>query len=365
MLLSRRGAASEEAQQFLQYAENNNLEVHPISCDVTDQKSVENVYQKCAREIAPIKGIIHAATLIDDDLAINLDKDKISSSLNAKISGAVNLHNVSINDQLDFFVVYSSVTTLWGNPGQAAYVAANHWLEAFTAYRKQLNLPATCIRWGAIDDVGFLQRNENIKSALAKRTGSEAINSADALDFLEKVLVRETDTLGIMELNWGILKKYLPSATHPKFSEINLTTDSNEQEQEASIDLKTLSSEMGADKFREFILNKIRYELAQILMISEDKIDPDHSIYDMGMDSLMGLELVTGLEGKLGIQIPVMALSETPKLNLLTDKIIQLVHVESDSDSEDEILHSVKKLASAHSQDVDDETVRQLADSLE
>jgi phthiocerol/phenolphthiocerol synthesis type-I polyketide synthase C len=365
ILLSRRGASSEEAKAFIEYARKNHILVHPVSCDVTDKEAVNKVYRECCVKIAPIRGIIHAATIIDDDLVSNLDEKKISNSLNAKISGAIHLHDVSKNDALDFFVLYSSVTTLWGNPGQASYVAANHWLEAFTAYRQNMGLPATCVRWGAIDDVGFLQRNQKIKDTLEKRTGSEAIKSDDALDFLGKVLVRQRSTLGIMEFNWGTLKKYLPTASDQKFSEINLTAAQTEQDQENSVDLKQLWSELGAEKFREFIVSKIRSELAQILMIAEDRIDADESIYDLGMDSLMGLELVTGLEGKLGIQVPVMALSETPRIYSLADKIIHLVHADDNEETDANIYDSVKNLASAHSQELDEEELKKLANSVE
>ncbi|MBT8439262.1 MAG: SDR family NAD(P)-dependent oxidoreductase, partial [Gammaproteobacteria bacterium] len=365
ILLSRRGAASEEAQGFIEYAGKNNINIHAVSCDVTDRDAVKKIYRQCSEEVAPIRGIIHAATIIDDDLVSNLTQEKISNSLNAKMSGAMHLHEASLDDPLDFFVLYSSVTTLWGNPGQAAYVAANHWLEAFTRYRQNMGLVASCVRWGAIDDAGFLQRNEKIKSALAKRTGSEAIKSEDALDFLGKVLVRQRSTLGIMELNWGALKKFLPTSSDRKFSEINLTVAHDEQDPDSAVDLKQLFSEMGFDDFRQFIVDKIRSELAQILMISENKIDPDVSIYDMGMDSLMGLELVTGLEGKLGIQIPVMALSETPRIHSLADKVIQLVHLESDDETDSSMFDSVKKIASAHSQDLDDDELRKLAESVQ
>ena len=168
-----------------------------------------------------------------------------------------------------------------------------------------------------------------------------------------------------MELNWGALNKFLPTSSDRKFSEINLTVAHDEQDQETAVDLKQLFTEMGFEDFRQFIVDKIRSELAQILMITESKIDPDISIYDMGMDSLMGLERVTGLESKLGIQIPVMALSETPRIHSLADKVIQLVHLESDDETDSIVYDSVKKIASAHSQDLDEEELRKLAASVE
>lgn len=365
LLLSRRGAGSEEAQEFLREAVTNNIQVKAISCDVTDLNQVVQAYKQAGEELGPIKGIIHAATVIEDDLAINLDVHKIDSGMRAKMAGALNLHQASLNSTLDFFVMYSSVTTLWGNPGQASYVAANHWLEAFTAHRRQLGLPATCIRWGAIEDTGFLQRNEQVKSALTKRTGSQATRAVEALAILEKALVSNRPTIGVMELNWGRLKRNLVSAQHPKFNEISRLDDSSDEEQDSGLDLKAMLKEMGIEKFKGFILAKVRHELAQILMIPEEKIDLDKSIYDMGMDSLMGLELVTGLEAKLGIQIPVMALSETPRLNALSDKIIQLIQQDDSQSTEEEALFtSVKNLATVHSQEVEEDQLREFSQTL-
>ncbi len=364
MLLSRRGPASEEAKDFLADAARKDISIKAVSCDVSDFEQLNHAFTECTEEFGAIKGIIHAATVIEDDLAINLDKDKIQRSMQAKISGAINLHEASRKNTLEFFVVYSSVTTLWGNPGQASYVAANHWLEAFTAYRRQLGLPATCVRWGAIDDVGFLQRNEKIKAALTKRTGSQATSASQALDILEKMLVTDQPMLGVMELNWNLLKRNLPSALQPKFHEISQLADNNEETEETSVDLHSMLNEMGIEKFKAYVLAKIRHELAHILMIPEDKIDPDQSIYDMGMDSLMGLELVTGLEMKLGIQIPVMSLSETPRLNALSDKIIQLVQQGNDKASDDALFDSVKNIASVHSQQVDEQKLREFSQSL-
>ncbi|SUW53308.1 polyketide synthase [Bordetella holmesii] len=86
--------------------------------------------------------------------------------------GAYHLHALTRDAALDFCVYYSSATTLFGNPGQSNYVAANMWLEALAMHRRASGLPATCVRWGAIDDVGFLARNEAIRDALQSRMGA-------------------------------------------------------------------------------------------------------------------------------------------------------------------------------------------------
>ncbi|MEM5537902.1 type I polyketide synthase [Neptuniibacter pectenicola] len=325
LLLSRRGAASQEAVEFLEQCQISGVKVHAAACDVTDRDALQQVIRLCGTQLPPLKGVVHAATLINDSLIRNLDAEQIETSLAAKLRGAQYLDELTRELELDMFVLYSSATTLLGNPGQAAYVAANHWLEALAATRQSLQLPASCVRWGAIDDVGFLARNEEIKDALQNRLGGNALSSEAGLEILEQMILTGSPSLGVMELDWHSLSRFLPTAAHRKFREIALTAGEAENSDEDALDLKTMMQEMSESEFRDAILEILTQELSEILMIPASKISPEKSIYDMGMDSLMGVELMSALESRISIQVPVMALTETPKLSQLTDKIIALI----------------------------------------
>ncbi|WP_290702999.1 type I polyketide synthase [Amphritea sp.] len=348
LLVSRRGAQSEEAQDFLQQCEIKKISVRAEACDVSNREALSEIIKLCDHELPPLKGVIHAATVINDSLIRNLDQEQIKASLAAKLCGAQHLDELTRPLDLDIFVLFSSVTTLLGNPGQAAYVAANHWLEALSSTRKKLDLPATCVRWGAIDDVGFLARNEEIKDALQNRLGGSALNSVAGLSILEQMIVNDSPSLGVMELDWHTLSRFLPTSSHNKFREINLVVGESEKNEEDALDLKAMMLEMSEPEFNDAILEILTIELSEILMIPAVKIDPNKSIYDMGMDSLMGVELMTALEARMGIQVPVMALTETPMLSQLTTKIISLV---KQDEKEIEVTHddkSIRHLASQH-----------------
>jgi phthiocerol/phenolphthiocerol synthesis type-I polyketide synthase C len=137
-----------------------------------------------------------------------------------KILGARHLHELTRNRELDLFVLFSSATTPFGNPGQASYVAANACLEALAEHRRGIGLCATCVGWGPIDDVGFLARNEKTKEALESRMGGSAINSAIALDALEGMLLADRSGLAVLELDWHALSRLLPTPASPKFREL-------------------------------------------------------------------------------------------------------------------------------------------------
>jgi len=196
------------------------VDVLAESCDVTDKSALEELLKKTYATRPPLKGIVHAAVVIDDGLIISTDEEQIRRVLAPKIVGAQYLHKLTLDQELDFFILFASATTLFGNPGQANYVAANRWLEALAHNRRAMGLPATSICWGAIEDVGFLARNKEIKEALKSRMGGSALNSALALETLENLLNTNRSGIGVMELDWRALSRFLPSAKTPKFSEI-------------------------------------------------------------------------------------------------------------------------------------------------
>lgn len=364
LLVSRRGANSEEAQLFLQQCSANGIRVRAEACDVSDLEALRRVISLCGSEMPALKGVVHAATVINDCLIRNLDKEQIEQSLKAKLQGAANLDTLTRDLPLDMFILYSSATTLLGNPGQAAYVAANHWLEALCATRSALNLAGTCALWGAIDDVGFLARNEEVKDALQNRLGGNALSSDKGLQVLEQMILSDCRTLAIMELDWGSLSRFLPTSDQNKFREIALTADESDHAHEDSIDLEAMMAEMSETEFHAAVLEILTLELSQILMIPVDKIDPDKSIYDMGMDSLMGVELASALEARLGIQVPVMALTETPKLSQLTGKVISLIDKPDAADSADEKEAEIKRLATQHGTSTDTEITDKIVNSF-
>jgi phthiocerol/phenolphthiocerol synthesis type-I polyketide synthase C len=134
--------------------------------------------------------------------------------------------------------LYSSATTLFGNPGQGNYVAANAALEALARARLAAGLTATCVRWGVIDDVGFLARNQKIKDALQSRMGGSALPSAVALEALEAMLIADRSDLGVLEIDWRALSRFLPSASAPKFSELSRGGAEGDTEDEGGVDLQ-------------------------------------------------------------------------------------------------------------------------------
>jgi len=325
VLISRRGPASSEARTAIEHLKNQGVDVLAASCDVTDRHALEKLLETISHDMPPLKGIVHAAVVIEDGLSTHMDQEQIYRVLAPIVLGAQHLHQLTLDLDLEFFVLYSSATTLFGNPGQAGYVGANCWLESLARYRRDMGLPATCISWGAIDDVGFLARHQEIKDALQNRMGGSAICSDTALDTLDRLLVADRSGVGLMELDWQALSRFLPSSSTPKFNKIAREKSANGHEDGRTRDIRLLVKELPEDDFIDLLIEKLQAELGEILQIQPQKIDPISPLNDLGLDSLMGVELVAALESRFDIRLSAMVLRESRNLtrvaHIIYDKL--------------------------------------------
>ena len=364
LLISRSGSGTDEAQEAIDAVRAAGVHIVAHACDVTDRAALAALFADAAATLPPIRGIVHAAMVIDDGLIRNTSAEQIRRVLAPKILGAQYLHELTQTLPLDFYVLYSSGTTLFGNPGQSNYVAANSWLEAHARARRAAGLPATCVRWGAIDDVGFLARNHKVKEALQSRMGGRALSSSVALDALEALILTDRSGEGVLEIDWRALSKFLPSAASPKFSEMARGASASDNDDERPGDLKRMLDELPDDQILQNFGEMLQFEVGEILRVSPDKIDPARSLYDMGLDSLMGLELVMALEARFGIRLPVMALSESQSIAKLAERILALMRGATDSDAGSSVLTQVQQVVALHAADVASDSVAAFVDEI-
>lgn len=364
VLVSRRGPTSEEAIQGIAKLEAMGVKVQALACDITRHAEVAALFERIANEMPPLRGIVHAAMVIDDGLLRNMQRENIDRVFAPKILGALHLDALSRSCPLDFFVLYSSATTVFGNPGQGNYVAANYFLEALAARRRQEGLPGLAACWGAIDDVGFLSRNEEIKEALQSRMGGAALASVNALDVLDQLLVQEQPSVGVLELDWSALSRFLPSARAPKFREL-ASQDDNTGGSDDSAELQRWLRELPNDELHAALADLLKEEVSEILRTAPEKIDINKSVYDMGMDSLMAVELITAVDQRFGINLPVMALSEGPTIAKLTERIIlQLKGGDAPAAEESDIASQVKALAEQHGGEINAKAIDRIVGNI-
>jgi acyl carrier protein len=329
LLLSRRGGTGtpEAASQLLRFAEQG-VTVAAPPCDVTDLRQLRDTLDGVVGDMPPLGGVVHAAMVIEDALLRDMERSQLHRVLAPKMLGALNLHEATRAHALDWFVLYSSATTLFGNPGQAAYVAANLSLEALANERRSLGLPVTCVGWGPIGDAGYLARNERVLGALVGRMGGEALKSDDLLTALGHLIAAPAGNLGFLDLDWSTLNRSLPAAQAPKFSDLAQLAAGGDRGAHAGDSAQELRRWLGglpAEEALAELTALVRAEVAGILRIAPERIEPAASLLDMGMDSLMAVELATSIESKLDIRISALALSGAPTIESIVERIQRLL----------------------------------------
>ncbi|MDP2370558.1 SDR family NAD(P)-dependent oxidoreductase [Rhodoferax sp.] len=355
VLLGRRGALTPGAEEAAQSLRALGASVEMVACDITDHAAVKSVFTKIRREGPPLTGILHAAMVLDDALIANLDATRMRKVLAPKMQGAWHLHQLSLDLPLDHFVLYSSVTAAIGNPGQANYVAANASLECLAALRRSLGLPATCIAWGPIGDAGYLTRNLAVKGSLGSRLGADPLGAHQALAMLDHLLPGSAVTTTVADFDWATLSRLLPSAQAPRFDILRRQAGPAAQADTDGEDIQSLIAGKSPNEVHGIIRELVTRDVAQVLCVGADRVDPMRSLHDMGMDSLMGVELALGLEKRFGIRLPAMMLSEGPSVERVTLRIVHQVLGASDRGSSEGVDHMdavVALMAAQHGEDV-------------
>ncbi|MGH6979586.1 MAG: SDR family NAD(P)-dependent oxidoreductase, partial [Stellaceae bacterium] len=185
VLLGRRAETERSVAASLSRMRGQGVSIQEASCDVADAGALGRVIATIDRDMPPLKGVFHAAGVIEDALLAKLTREKYDAVTRPKVIGAFNLDHLTRDKGLDYFVLYSSATTLIGNPGQASYVAANMYLEGLAARRRAQGRPALAMMWGAIGKVGHLAKNPEVAKLMEERLGVAPIDPARAFDGLE------------------------------------------------------------------------------------------------------------------------------------------------------------------------------------
>jgi NADPH:quinone reductase-like Zn-dependent oxidoreductase/SAM-dependent methyltransferase/NAD(P)-dependent dehydrogenase (short-subunit alcohol dehydrogenase family)/acyl carrier protein len=184
ILLSRHGAATDEARMLIQTLQARGVAVEAVKCDVSNLDDVLKVTRKATSSDRPVKGVLHAAVSYLD---ISFDKvsiDRWQQSLAAKISGTRNLHEATRDLPLDFFVMTTSTESVYALATQSAYTAANVYQEAFARYRRQLGLVASTASFGLVTDVGSVG-TDSATVDLFKRNRTQTMTEREFLELLE------------------------------------------------------------------------------------------------------------------------------------------------------------------------------------
>ena len=304
VLASRRGVVDSAAQETIRTLRATGAVVEICALDVTQGESIDRVLTHVREHMSPLAGIFHSAMVLKDEPLATLAIASLRQVLLTKAGGAWLLHEKTRHEQLDYFVLYSSVSALIGNPHQASYAAANSFLDGLAHLRKSEGLPVTSVSLGAIGGAGVLTRNQQLEGHLSG-LGIHAIPAPQALLTLGQVLRSGMTHVGIVDMDWETWIRRFPQTRWHRLKELVVSTDEGNRPLQAFC--KELSSiEPEAREAR--VLDVVRQAIAGLLRMDDKALDVTASLRDFGVDSLMATELQLTLEQTVGVAFPTIEL---------------------------------------------------------
>ncbi|WP_230255469.1 non-ribosomal peptide synthetase/type I polyketide synthase [Rhodopirellula halodulae] len=287
-----------------------NIIVRP--CDIAEPDDVQRTLDFIDEELPPLRGVLHTAMVLEDKMMVDLDRETLDRVLWPKVLGGWNLHQATRDRVLDQFVLFSSLSSVFGHAGQANYSAANALLDGLAHHRRACGLPATVINWGHLGEVGYLAEREELSERL-RRQGVLDFSASEATECLARTLHRGATQCSVLRMDWSRWRGLgLTKDVSPRFA--HLIRGGGEAEQAVNGDsLRELPS---AER-EQCLFEVVSVKLASLLGGNVAELDADRPMLEMGLDSLMAVELRNWIEGQLRMKLQIGALMRGSNLRSL------------------------------------------------
>jgi myxalamid-type polyketide synthase MxaB len=316
IVLAGRGEPSEAARERIQEMGKGGAKVVTVRVDVTSHEGMSAVFEQLEASLPPLRGIVHAAGVLDDGILLRQDWARFQQVLAPKIAGAWNLHRLSQNLPLDFFVLFSSGASLLGSPGQGNYAAANAFLDALAHWRRARGQTALSINWGPWSDQGMGARIQSkVMGSIPPDTGVE---------ILERLLAGAAPQVAVLPLNLGYLGKHLGGHRAGLFANLLREEQAGPAAPAASSDFgKRLHAAAPEDR-AAMIAQHVREEVMKVLGLDPaHQFDARQSFFEIGMDSLMAVEVRNRLQATLGVYLPSTLVFDYPAAESMTAYLLK------------------------------------------
>jgi acyl transferase domain-containing protein/acyl carrier protein len=313
-----RNAPDEGTLQAITALRRQGAEVVTVAADIADAAAMAEVTNAIAERGAPLKGVLHAAGVHSSCLVGDMTPDEIERTYRAKMRGAWTLHQATLAAELDFFVLFSSISATWGSKAQAHYAGANAFLDLLARVRRQAGRPASSIAWGPWQGVGMMR--EDISAAM-RRIGITALGPEENIPVLSRLVGAGVCQATVAQVDWSRLRPVVETAGRRPFFDLLIRVEAVVPEAVAAErPLANLTQLPGEERSRR-CLTEIKAMTATILGLDALEVEIDRGFFDMGFDSLMGLELKNRLEVATGIAWPATLVFDYPTIRSLAEFI--------------------------------------------
>ncbi|GAA6619605.1 type I polyketide synthase [Scytonema sp. NUACC26] len=327
LVLIGRSEVSDEARSTLRQIEQRGAKVFVARADVSNEADMVGLLETINASMPPLRGIIHAAGVLDDGILLQQSWERFSHVMAPKVKGAWNLHALTQGLPLDFFVLFSSVASLLGSPGQGNYAAANSFMDALAYHRLAQGLPGLSINWGPWAEIGMAASLAN-RHQTVNAIGLDKIVPEQGLQVLKQVLGQVTSQIGVLPVDWSVLSQQLRVSTQVPSLLFEFTKTENRVETTLSSMpqsgiLQKLQVAAPSDRL-SLLTTHIQEEVAKVLGLAPSQLpDPKQNFFDMGMDSLIAVELKNNLQSNLGQFLPSTLVFNYPNINAVVQYLSQ------------------------------------------
>ena len=317
LLVGRSGDQDPDAQAFVRDLRELGASVAVAAVDVADRSAVQELLHALPED-RPLRGVIHAAGALGDGLLGEQDGERFARVFAAKVTGAWNLHELTAELELDFFLLFSSTAGLLGSAGQSNYAAANTFLDALAGHRRSRGLPAQSLAWGPWATEGMAaELGQPLRERLT-RLGLSALDPLDALALLDAGL-----THGQAQLALALLD---PERASQSQGAAPLWRDLLARPTRAATSAPARWTDrlvgLTPEQRRKELLKGVQEEVAKVLAIADAMSVPtDKPLMELGLDSLMAVELRNDLGRRIGASLPATLAFDHPTVAALAERL--------------------------------------------
>ncbi|MBI3136505.1 MAG: SDR family NAD(P)-dependent oxidoreductase [Bacteroidetes bacterium] len=346
VLLSRSGTKTDHEKAAVERMKAKGIDVFMAKGDVSNKADVARIFAEIKDKMPPLKGIQHAAMVLDDGSIPEIGYDRYMKVFIPKAVGCWLLHEQTKEMDLDHFVSYSSISAIYGNPGQVSYVGANSFLDNFSHWRRAQGLAAMTINWGVIGDVGFVARSGNVGGLLYKQ-GWKQFSLVQALGVLEQMLLNNPVQRVATDSDWEMIGSFFPhSAKSSRFAHLvnEKSVSAGGHANAGDGALKATLLESNPAEQYAILIDQLKETFGRVLGTTADKLNVIEPVTKYGLDSLMANQIRNWIQSNIGVDYSMMKIMRGPSMEEMTAQILdQLTGSGSASDVQGEIKSELDK----------------------
>ena len=322
IVLNGRRDPDPEAVEAIAALRARGVRVEVELADVTDTAALDAMMARMDAQLPPLAGVIHSVGVLSDRALSNQTWESFEQVLSPKILGAWQLHRATVDRDLDLFILFSSRVGVMGNPGQANHAAANAFLDQLASHRRALGLVGQAMAWGAWSEIGeAAEQRERIEWRRAS-LGGRWFTPQQGIRALDSLVRKDATTAVIMSMDWSVFEEAV--ADHPLFLEDLLSTATKDDSPDAAPQADLLAQlRRGPTAGPKDLLVPFVQQAVQAVLRLPSPPSPTVGFFDLGMDSLMSVELRNRLNRALSGAYVVSntAVFDYPNVNSLADHL--------------------------------------------